>query len=266
MCMKHCRFSSDSISLSTATGLLGVLAWLPLSLLLAPMAHGQGVVIFNNRIAGGSGIGVSLHIWGPSTTAPWLSLTGIGSNDSPSGTTPFGAASSMALIGAGGSGGHFGYATTFAQLIGANGSARAESDLVPVGRTTTFRSGTTLGSLAYVNDTLTGGYLGIPRESPVATFEIVAWDNSSGLYPTWTEARAAWDNGWIAAGHSSPFTITAIGGDLNPSPNLNNDEGNLRGMTSFNLFSLALAPEPSTCALAGLGLAALFVARRRYYR
>ena len=81
-------------------------------------------------------------MWGPSSTNPALALIGLGTNDNPSGTTPFGAASGMALIGAGGSGGHYGYATTFAQLIGALGANQPESILVPnpAGPTTSFES------------------------------------------------------------------------------------------------------------------------------
>jgi hypothetical protein len=123
----------DSISRSATEATLGVLVWLWLTLLPVREADGQGTVIFNNRIAGGAGVGLTLHIWGPSTNNPALALIGLGSNDSPSGTTPFGSASSMALIGAGGSGGQYGYATTLAQLIGAVGSNQPESALVPVG-------------------------------------------------------------------------------------------------------------------------------------
>ena len=184
----------------------------------------QGTVILSNRSNG-----QITHIWGPGLPG-CLALMGIGSNDSPSGTTPFGSASGMSLIGADGSGGRYGYATTFAQLIGANGANQPESALVPVGQTTTFRSGAALGNLASTTDTLTGNP-GIPANSPAATFEIVAWDNSSGMYPTWTEARPAWQNGNVSAGHSAPFTVTNIGGVLNFPPFLNNNQP----ITSFNL-------------------------------
>jgi hypothetical protein len=164
-----------------------------------------------------------------------LALIGLGSNDSPSGNTPF-ADNGMALIGARGSGGRFGYATTFAQLIGAVGSNQPEGALVPVGQFTTFRSGNALGSVAPIVDTLSAGWpnQAIPWGAPAATFEIVAWDNASGLYPTWAEAAWAWEQGIIAAGHSAPFTVTQIGGDI--PPDLNNDQGGTNGMTSFNLY------------------------------
>ena len=201
-------------------------------------ANGQGTVNFNNRILGGAGAGITLHIWGPSTNNPALALIGLGSNDNPSGTTPFGSASGMVLIGAGGSGGHYGYATTFAQLIGAVGSNQPESALVPLGQTTTFRSGSFLGEVVGITDTLSAVppyATTIPADAPAATFEIIVWDNSSGLYSTWVQASAAWQQGLIAAGHSAPFTVTNLGGSTNPPPYLNNSQGTNNGMTSFNL-------------------------------
>ena len=221
-------------------------------------ADGQGVVSFNNRIPGGAGVGITLHIWGPSTTNPRLALVGLGSNDSPSGTTPFGSASDMALIGAGGSGGHYGYATTLAQLIGAVGADQPESALVPVGQTTTFRSGTTLGEVAVINDTLTAVppyTTTIPVDTPAATFEIVAWDNISGLYSTWAQASVAWQQGLIFAGRSAPFTVTAIGGSTKVPTYLNNGQGSTNGMTSFNLYSLGL-PVPVVATLPAAAITA----------
>jgi hypothetical protein len=236
---RQTRFLRDSNSHSTTVATLGAVLWLWLTLLSVREVSGQGIVIFNNRIPGGAGVGLTLHIWGPSSTNPSLALIGLGSNDSPSGTTPFGSASGMALIGANGSGGQYGYATTFAQLIGAVGASQPESALVPVGQTTTFRSGTFLGNVVSISDTLSAvpPYTNtIPEDAPAATFEIVAWDNSSDLYPTWAQASVAWMQGLIAAGHSAPFTVTAIG-DLqtNVPPYLNNGQGSANGMTSFNL-------------------------------
>jgi len=176
------------------------------ALTIAVSVFAQGTVVLNNRISGGAGVGQSTHIWGPSTTNPTLSLIGLGLTDSPSGTVDF-AAAGMSLIGASGSGGKYGYTTTLAQLIGADGSAVAESSLVPVGQTTTFRTGTSLGSVAFVTSTLSvsPGAVGNPVSSaaPFASFEIVAWDNSSGQYPSWATASTAWLAGTIAGGHSA---------------------------------------------------------------
>jgi hypothetical protein len=254
---KQTRCSKDSISHSTTTATLDVLVLLMLTLLPVREASGQGVVIFNNRIGGGAGVGLTLHIWGPSANYPALALVGLGSNDSPTGTTAFGSASSMALIGAGGSVGQFGYATTLAQLIGAVGAGQPESALVPVGQTTTFRTGAALGDVAIINDTLSAVppySTTIPADAPAATFEIVAWDNSSGLYSTWVQASPAWQSGQIYAGHSAPFTVTAIGGGTNPAVNLNNNEGSANGMRSFNLAfgypTPSVATQPATAVTA----------------
>jgi hypothetical protein len=226
---------------------LALLAPLALALpALVDRAGAQGMVNFNTRIPGGAGVGITTHIWGPSSTAAYLSLIGLGSNDSPSGTTPFGSASGMALIGAGGSGGWYGYATTWAQLIGAVGSNQPEYLLEPVGQTTTFRSGNALGLVVGITDTLSAVppyTTTIPADAVAATFEIVAWDNHSGLYPTWAEALPAWQHQQIAAGRSAPFTVTAIGDGLaNPPPDLNNDQGTNNGMRSFNLFYCSVTP------------------------
>ena len=203
-----------SISLSTTAAALRILVWLGLTSLPVLEANGQGTVYFSNRTPG-----VTTHVWGPSATA-WVSLVGLGANDVPAGTTDF-AACAMALIGAGGSGGHYGSATTFAQLIGAVGANQPFDTLVPVGQTTTFRSGSSPGIIALITDTLSAvaPYTNIiPADAPAATFAIVAWDNTSGAFPTWAQASVAWMSGQILAGMSAPFTVTAIGGSVNSPP------------------------------------------------
>jgi hypothetical protein len=222
------------------------------ALTTAVSVFAQGSVILNNRISGAP-FNQTTHIWGPGTN-PGLSLIGLGSNDSPAGTTAF-SQSGMALIGAGGSGGKYGYATTFASLIGAVGAGAAESSLQPFpgGGVTTFRSGTSLGDVASITMTLPAAF----ADATFATFEIVAWDNSSSQYATWSLASVAWLRGDIAAGHTSPFNVGAIGGTGNITPDLT-QQGTV--LTSFNLYFI---PEPSTFALAGLGAAALLIFRRR---
>jgi hypothetical protein len=234
--------------------ILGVVA-----LTTAVTLFAQGTIILNNRISGApNGVNQTGHIWGPSSPIvywPEGSLIGLGSNDSPSGTTPFGAASGMALIGSGGSGGHYGYATTFAQLIYALGSNQPWSSLVPAAGVTTFRSGTSLGDIASITATLGPGSL----DAPFASVRIVAWDNSSGLFPTWTQAFWGWESGQIACGESAQFNVANIGGTANSPPFLTSAGAPIDGL-SFNLFWL---PEPSTFALAGLGAALLLIFRRR---
>ena len=242
------RLSKDSTSHLTVAGLLCALFWFSLSLLSVRETHAQGTVIFNQQNSLGT-----THVWAnwPFYTNPYISLIGFGSNDSPSGTTPY-SANGQALIGAGGAGGHYGYATTFAQLLAANGAGQPESSLVPSGQTTTFQSGTSLGSIAAITDTLSN----IPADSPAATLEMVAWDNSSGLYPTWSQASVAWMAGLIDAGKSGAFTVLSIGGSINTPPNIL--------PMSFNLYGgFGFTPELSALALAGLGSAVMLVFRHR---
>jgi hypothetical protein len=63
----------------------------------------------------------------------------------------------------------------------------------------------------------------------------------------------------IAAAKSGAFNITAtIGGGAQPAPSFPGT-----AFQSFNLYTIATVPEPSTFALAGLGAAALLIFRRR---
>ena len=199
-------------------------------------------------------LGPGFHVWSPSSTDPALSLVGFGSNDTPSGTTPY-AADGMALIGAHGTGGPYGAATTYGQLLGAVGANAPQSSLVPVGQTTTFHSGAQAGTPVSITDTLSG-LPGIPPDTAFASFVFVAWDNSSGLYANWTQASAAWSAGLIAAGRCNEFTVADIGGTINPAPLLND----MGAIASFNIYYI---PEPATLALAGLSAATFLVFRRR---
>jgi hypothetical protein len=200
----------------------------------------QGTVVFDVYHNGST-----THVYGPSTTTPSLSLVGIGTADSPAGTVNY---SGMALIGANGLTGQYGASTTFAQLLFANGASQAESSLQPGGQTTTFRTGTTAGRINMITDTITG----LTPDEAAATFEMVAWDNSTGNYATWTQASVAWLAGTIAAGKSGAFTLAAIGGTSNVAP-----------YTTIPSFNLYMVPEPTTFALVGLGAAALMIFRRR---
>jgi hypothetical protein len=226
---------------------LALLALVALALTVSVReANGQGTIYFNNRISGAA-VNQTGHIWGPSTNNPDLALIGSGSNDNPSGTTPFGSASGMALIGAGGSGGQYGYTTTFAQLIGAVGQNMPESALVPLAGVTTFRTGSSLGGVAAITSTFTNNPASV--DAAWATVEIVAWDNSSGRYPTWTQASAAWNNNYIAAGHSAPFNVANIGGTTNAAPFLTSAGQPINGL-SFNLS--VLAPKAVTLSATGV--------------
>src|SRR5712672_751990 len=89
----------------------------------AASVFAQGTITFANRT-----VGITTHVYAPNPSAPGESIIGQGANDSPSGSTSY---AGHALIGAGGTGGAYGGATTFAQLLGAPGSGTAESSLLP---------------------------------------------------------------------------------------------------------------------------------------
>jgi len=213
------------------------------ALTTAASVFAQGTVAFYNRNTAGTS-----HIYAPLTGNLSLSQVGNGTADIPAGTTSW---AGFNGIGLNGLTGPYGGSTTLAQLLAANGANQPESSLVPSGQTTTFRTGTAAqGFIALITDSLGN----VPNDSAAATLEVVAWDNSSGNYPTWTQASVAWAAGLIAAGKGGAFTVNNIGGSVNTPPNMSGQ--------SFNLYIQSI-PEPSTFALAGLGAAALLIFRRR---
>lgn len=214
------------------------------ALTTAASVFAQGTIFFNNR----NSLGTS-HVYAPLAPGSTVHQIGNGSADGPAGVTDW---TGYTGIGLGGLNGLYGGSTTLAQLLAANGSNQSESSLTPQGGTVTFRTGAAAQGFTQTGFTDTLG--NIPKDSAVATLEVVAWDNSSGLYSTWTLASAAWLNGLIAAGKSGTFNQLAVGGDLNTPPNT--------VFPSFNLY-FNIVPEPSTFALAGLGAAALMIFRRR---
>ena len=167
------------------------------ALTAAVSVFAQGTVFFSSYNSLGT-----VHYWGPSATAPSLSLLGNGVSDTPAGTSDY-AAAGMTMLGTPGTA--YGASTTFAQLLYANGANQPANSLVPGGQTTTFRTGNTVGRISVLTDTITG----LTPDSAAATFAMVAWDNSSGKYSDWTTASVAWMAGLIAAGESSPFTLRA---------------------------------------------------------
>jgi hypothetical protein len=223
--------SSDANSLSACPSRrigrapLALLALLALGLAVpSPDATAQGTIRFGIRLSSTQG-NQTVHVWGPSPTTPTLSLVGLGSNDTPvSGTTPF-AENGMTLIGANGTGGAYGAATTYAQLLGAPGANQPESALVPLGIPTTFRTGAGAGTWTTFAETLPG----FP-EGSTGTFEVVAWD--ARQYTTWPQASAAWQAGSIAAGKGGVFNVSALGGSMTVPPSLNQQAL----LASFNLY------------------------------
>jgi hypothetical protein len=191
----------------------------------------QGSVIFNNRR------GTITHVWASSSS---LHITGNSPIDNPAGTTDY---SGNTLIGA--AGGLLAANTTLASLLGVQGVAADDSAMQPglLGpggiTTTTFRTGSAAGNIVPATATFNN----IAPGAPQATFEMVVWDNSSGLYPTWALAKDAWNAGLILAGKSPLFSFsTYIGGPLGGEP----DWSQAVGVTSFNLTKAAPVPPTLT--------------------
>jgi hypothetical protein len=191
------------------------------------------------------------HVYAPLSSDPTFRQIGNGSADTPVGAQDW---TAFSLIGSNGSSGQYGAATTFAQLLGVNGYNQAESSLLPGFPTTTFRTGTNAGFVVGTTAMMSGIFLNAPQ----ATMEMVAWDNSSGLYPTWSQAVIAWQAGQIAAGKSAVWNQDAFGGSP-PPPNLINTQDPSQHVVSFNLYFI---PEPSTFGLVSLGTVILLFCRR----
>jgi hypothetical protein len=210
----------------------------------------QGTVIFNNAVSGQ----ISTRVFGPNSASPTNSYVGNRSTDLPAGSTAYPAG--CLLIGTIGG---MTAGTTFAALIGADGASAPESSLLPgLGAVTTFRTGTASGVVL----ASTATFNNIAPASSMATLEMVAWDNSSGLYGTWAQAQVAWRAGLIAAGESGSWN-QPMGGGLVTAPNMVSSVDPTQHANSFNLFTIGAVPEPTTAALLGLGGAAILIFRRR---
>jgi hypothetical protein len=216
----------------------------------AASVFAQGTITFNNRLGGTS------HVYAPASPSDQTAIIGNGPGDGPlTGTTDFGG---RVLIGT--TGGAYTAAGTLASLLGAPGAGQPESSLLPAsaGGVTSFRTGGAAGNVAATTAT----FANIPADAAFGTFEMVVWDNRTGLYPTWAQASVAWKAGLIAAGSSGTFTVASIGGLANNPPFLFPGNGTPNpGLQSFNLYFQI--PEPTTAALLGLGAAAMLIFRRR---
>jgi hypothetical protein len=130
---------------------------------------------------------------------------------------------------------------------GAGTGPAAENTLVQLGATTGVTGGT--GFLVNGGTRTTGG---ATAEGAQATFQVRAWTSSSGA--TWEEALTS---GSGFAGKTAPFVNNTGGPNLSPPVTAQQ----LAGWTTP--ITVTPIPEPSTIALAGLGLASLLVIRRR---
>jgi hypothetical protein len=216
--------------------------------LVALNGFSQSQVNFNNRVTRV----ILTHVYAPSLSDTYFHQTGNGADDTPAGSQNW---TGFNAIGVNGIGGQYGGSTTFAQLLGASGYNQAESSLQPGVPTTTFRTGAEAGGV--VPNTAT--FNNIPPNVPTMTLEMVAWDNSSGLYPTWTQAFPAWQAGLIAAGTSGVWNQDNTPLDQ-PPPNLINSQDPSQHVVSFNLYFI---PEPSALALVGLGTGILLFCRSK---
>jgi hypothetical protein len=205
----------------------------------------QGTVIFDNTSL------PRTHIYAPLPSNPHLSLIGNGPNDNPPGSVNWAGVGTNGFTTVG--------PAAFAQLLGAPGYNAPESALQPSGSPpTSFHAGPIDAGEVIAN---TATFNNIPAGAPQATLEMVAWDNSTGLYPTWSQASVAWLMGVLAAGRSGTWNQDNLGGaGINPPPMINSTD-HTQYPPSFNLYYYV--PEPTTAALAGLGAAALVILRRR---
>ncbi len=185
----------------------------------------QGTVIFTLN----SGTILNAPVYGLEPGNPSLSKMGNTSGGIPAGTQAY---NGTLLSGSG----------YLAQVLSAptsTGDWFLESALTPAA---TFRTGNQAGYIGQMTATLAN----IPKDAPDAFIRVCAWDNSSGLYPTFELAMGAWQVGEIAAGMSPLLRVQSIGGDVNPPPLL-------IGLESFNIYYV---PEPSIITIAGLGAGA----------
>lgn len=131
-----------------------------------------------------------------------------------------------------------------ADLYWAAGTVTDSTLLAALNAPAAFNSGAQAGYF-------TGGQRSIPGEATgsIITVQVRAWNTASGSFATWAAAKS----GGGSIGESVLAQIT-LGGPPGTPPYITQ----LNGKT----FSLSV-PEPSTLALAGLGLAGMLVFRRR---
>jgi hypothetical protein len=158
-----------------------------------------------------------------------------------------------------------------AQLYVGAGSVANSASLVPVGAPVNFRNGTgnggyvlesgntTLG--AAVNPDITIPNSILPTPGGAVTIQLRAWWAGAGgnQFTTYEAAYAAGQGGLatMRLGGSALVLLNSTGNPTSQPP------GTPVGLTGLAGFQLAVVPEPSSFALAGLGMASLLIFRRR---
>ena len=155
---------------------------------------------------------VSAPVYGPEPSDPYLSKTGNTPTGYPAGTQTYGGPRL----------GFYAGSNYVVQLFAAPGSA-PESSLGGYAPMTTFGTGSSAGFFIPVTNTVL-----FVQPGDYMTVQIRVWDNSSGLYPGWTQAERAWQSGLIAAG-KSPLLILQTA-QVSYYPNA------LCGLRSFNIY------------------------------
>jgi len=214
--------------------------------LFAFSAFPQALIFFENNVPGE----IVTRVYAPLPSNPTFHQAGNGPSDYPAGPVDW---SSFTPIGANGTNGMFGGDSTFTQLLGAYGSNQPESSLEPGFPVATFLAGVHGGIIR-------GGdlsFTNISLNASAATIEMVAWDNSSGIYPTWTQAQVAWRTGLIAAGESGSWTQPLF---LGPPDFMINQYDSSQHVVSFNLYYI---PEPGVLWFAVVGVTAAPLRRLR---
>jgi hypothetical protein len=200
---------------------------------------GQGTVQFNTRLTLGTPPYYTQVFF---QDINMLQRTGNTANNLPAGTQVY---TSFALTGSGWT----------AQLFAIPGNTLPSGPFTPYGvpitdtfvaafPTTTFRTGTSAGSVALTTATLPN----IAPDDASAVLQMRVFSTSMG---SWAAAVAAFNSGQaVGLGASPPFVVNNIGG-------INNNPPQLTGVS----FSILYGPEPSSLTLFSLGLGWLVVRR-----